>query len=346
MREKLEKLIQQLDDRYRCFQKRLDEIAVHTTNMEWNEENISIMKEQKQLEENINTYKEYKSEYELYKELLDSKILSQEEKNEIYRAIEVLYHKVETYMISLLFSEEETKDCFLELQSGAGGDDAEDLTAIILKMYMKWSEYTHRVCSIVDIWYTDHGIRSVILKISGKNSYGFLKLENGIHRVVRHSPFNSLGKRQTSFISVYIYPIIEESKFELEEKDLIFEFSRSSGAGGQHVNKTESAVKVIHIPTGITVRCENERSQTMNKQMAIKLLKAKLIIREKALKEEKESAIEKAAISWGNQIRSYVFNPYQLVKDLRSGYETKNVQGFLDGTLLNECLYFNLLKLI
>lgn len=342
VQDKLENIIKQLDIRQNNFIKKLSEVQLFTNNKDWNEKNIEFLKEERQLEQKIALYNKYKSDYEFYRELIDSDTITLEEKVKVNGFLEDLYEQLEKYMISLLFSEEETKECFLELQSGTGGDDAEDLTSLLLKMYIKWGDCTNRNCTIVDIWYTDHGIRSAIIKISGENAYGFLKLENGIHRVVRHSPFNALGKRQTSFISVYTYPLLEETKFELEDKDLTFEFSRSSGAGGQHVNKTESAVKVTHHPTGITVRCENERSQLMNKQMATKLLKAKLLVREKTLKQQKESAIEKAAISWGNQIRSYVFNPYQLVKDLRSGYETKNIEDFMNGTLLNDCLYYNL----
>jgi peptide chain release factor 2 len=345
MLHKLENLFSQLLERQNVFLKRLEEIEKileNCRNSSWNGDNIELLKEEKQLRENIVIYDKYKSDYEFYKNMLTSNEINENDKKDVFVALDLLYNNLEEYMFFLLFSSEEKGDCFLELQSGTGGDDAEDLTSILLKMYMKWADYTKRKAVVVDIWPTDSGIRSAIIKISGKNSYGFLKLENGIHRVVRHSPFNSLNKRQTSFISVYTYGVVEEKKFELEEKDLIFEFSRSSGAGGQHVNKTESAVKVIHTPTGITVRCENERSQLMNRQMAIKLLKAKLLEREKTLKQKKESAIEKAAITWGNQIRSYIFNPYQLVKDIRSNYETKNVENFLNGTLLNECLYYNL----
>lgn len=310
----------------------------------WSPEQGKLLQNISHMEEILEGYNKYLEEYNLYAELqLES--LKDEEKQEL----DILYKKLEenlhNFTLNLMFSEEDREDCYLELQSGTGGADAEDLTSILYRMYHQWAIETNRKCTTIDVWPTDNGIKTIILHIKGSNSYGFLRRETGIHRIVRYSPFNSLNKRQTSFISVYVYPLIKENVVTIEEKDLIFEYSRSSGAGGQHVNKTESAVKVIHIPTGVTVRCENERSQMMNKQMAIKLLKAKLTMREKVLKQEKEQSMEKADISWGQQIRSYTLNPYQLVKDLRTGYETANIKEFLDGKILNKCLYYNITKI-
>ena len=191
----------------------------------------------------------------------------------------------------------------------------------------------------------ENGIKSALLKIVGINSFGLLKGETGIHRFVRHSPFNALNKRQTSFIAVYVYPEEEEEVIKIEEKDLEYSFYKASGAGGQHVNKTESAVRIKHLPTGIIVNCQNERSQFMNKSMALKFLKIKLIKLKSTQQQEQNNLVEKQIIGWGNQIRSYVLNPYKLVKDLRTGYETQNIDDFLNGTLLQDCLYKNLFHL-
>jgi peptide chain release factor 2 len=309
---------------------------------EWQSSHGPLLKEKSQLEQDISNYNKYLSEFIFLKE-----IMNQEEfKDSIKQEMKNLYHELEEYFLNLKLSLEDKNDCFIEIQSGTGGDDAEDLSNLLMKMYVKWSEKTKHKCNIIDIWPSDKGIKSALLSIEGLNSYGLLKEESGIHRFVRHSPFNSLNKRQTSFIAVYVYPAEESLDVKIEEKDLEFSFYKASGAGGQHVNKTESAVRVKHLPTGIIVNCQNERSQMMNKNMAVKFLKVKLARAQMAAQQEKNNAVEKKNISWGNQIRSYVMNPYKLVKDLRSGYETQNIDDFLNGNLLQDCLYQNLISLI
>ena len=256
-----------------------------------------------------------------------------------------LYVDLENYFFHMNFTEEDRGNCFMEIQSGTGGADTEDLAHLLLKMYMKWGEKHFHKISLVDLWPSDNGIKSALLKIDGINSFGLLKGETGIHRFVRHSPFNSLNKRQTSFIAVYVYPEEESQTIKIEEKDLEYSFYKASGAGGQHVNKTESAVRIKHLPTGIIVNCQNERSQFMNKSMALKFLKIKLIRWQMIQQQKQNNLVEKKTISWGNQIRSYILNPYKLVKDLRTGYETQNIDDFLNGTLLQDCLYKNLFNL-
>lgn len=309
----------------------------------WQESFKEYLKEKSYLEKDLEIYREVLNEYNLIIDLLNSGFTKEELEKDIVK----FYKNIHDFFVKNKFSFEDEADCFLEIQAGTGGDDGEDLTNMLFKMYEKWSEKNNYKFNIIHINYSDHGIKGALIKIEGSKAYGFLKHETGIHRFVRHSPFNSLNKRQTSFIGVNIYAFKEEDSIIIEEKDLEYSFFRASGAGGQHVNKTDSAVRIKHIPTGIIVNCQNERSQTMNKNMALKFLKIKL--EKKNLMEKelnmKNANSDKKNISWGNQIRSYVLNPYKLVKDLRSSYETNNITDFLNGELLMECLYFNLLKL-
>jgi peptide chain release factor 2 len=322
---------------------KLEELNLILDKENWQEKFNEILKEKSYLEKNIKNYEELLEEYNFIIDLLNSGFLKEDVENEIL----LFYKKVHDFMVENKFSLEDESDCFMEIQAGTGGDDGEDLTNMLFKMYEKWSEKNNYIFNIIHVSYSDHGIKGALIKIEGEKAYGFLKHETGIHRFVRHSPFNSLNKRQTSFIGVNIYPFQEEEAILIEEKDLEYSFFRASGAGGQHVNKTDSAVRIKHIPTGIIVSCQNERSQTMNKSVALKFLKVKL--KKKALMEKenlaKNANLDKKNISWGSQIRSYVLNPYKLVKDLRTGYETTNIMGFLNGDLVMECLYFNLMKL-
>lgn len=242
------------------------------------------------------------------------------------------------FEIESLFNEEhDVNDCFLDINAGAGGTDSCDFALILMRMYERFAslhQFKTEIISILDG--EEAGIRSATIKISGNYAYGWLKTEIGIHRLVRISPFNANHKRQTSFASVWVYPALDDDiEIEVLEKDLRVDTFRASGAGGQHVNKTDSAVRFTHIPTGIVVQCQSDRSQLRNRAECMKMLKSKLYELEISKKQQKLDLSESAKSdnSWGHQIRSYVMHPYQLVKDLRTNFETGNIASVLDGYL-------------
>jgi len=244
--------------------------------------------------------------------------------------------------------EADSNDCFLEINTGVGGTDACDFSEMLLRMYSRWTENKGFKVEIESIEKDGvAGISSAILKISGTNAYGWCKTESGVHRLVRISPYNSNGKRQTSFSSVWVYPIIDDKiNIEIKESDLKIDTFRASGAGGQHVNKTDSAVRITHIPTNIIVKCQSDRSQHRNKDEAMKMLKSRLYeleLRKQEQNKAKNNA-QKTDIGWGNQIRSYVLHPYQMIKDLRTNHETSNVSAMLDGELLDDFIKASLKK--
>src|SRR4051794_21600024 len=238
---------------------------------------------------------------------------------------------------SLLSGEADANDCYIELNAGAGGTEAQDWAEMLRRMYMRWAEqHGYKVQMIEESEGEQAGIKSATLQISGPNAYGWLKTEGGVHRLVRISPFDANARRQTSFASVWVYPVVDDSiEIEVNEADLKVDTFRASGAGGQHVNKTESAIRITHVPSGIIVACQTDRSQHRNRAAAMTMLKAKLYERELEAREAVSSAQEdaKTDIGWGHQIRSYVLAPYQLVKDLRTGVETGNPAAVLDGQL-------------
>jgi len=253
-------------------------------------------------------------------------------------ALAKLLKKINIFKIEALFSgDADANNCFLEIHPGAGGTESHDWAEMLLRMYLRWVEKKDFKCEILDEQKGDEaGIKSVTLRIIGENAYGWLKNESGVHRLVRISPFNSSGKRMTSFASAWIYPEVDdEINIEIEDKDLRIDTYRASGAGGQHVNKTDSAIRITHIPTNIAVQCQNSRSQHKNREEAFKMLKSRLYELELRKKQEEADSLNanKTEIGWGNQIRSYVLQPYQMVKDLRSNYETGNVSAVLDGEL-------------
>jgi peptide chain release factor 2 len=238
---------------------------------------------------------------------------------------------------TLLSGEADGNDCYLEVHAGAGGTEAQDWTQMLLRMYTRWAEqHGHKIEWLEESAGEEAGIKSATLKISGKDAYGWLKTESGVHRLVRISPFDSSARRHTSFASLWIYPVIDDDiDIEIQEKDVRVDTYRASGAGGQHVNKTDSAVRMTHIPTGIVVQCQNDRSQHKNRAAANSMLKARLYELELQKREDDAQAEHdaKTDIGWGHQIRSYVLQPYQMVKDLRTNVETSNTQGVLDGDL-------------
>lgn len=240
-------------------------------------------------------------------------------------------------MKTLLSEAHDKESAIVTLHSGAGGTEACDWTSMLYRMYGKWAANHGFTIEELDFQEGDEaGIKSVTFQINGENAYGYMKSEHGIHRLVRISPFNANGKRQTSFASCDVMPDIEEDlDVEVNDDDIRIDTYRSSGAGGQHINKTSSAIRITHFPTGIVVTCQNERSQHMNKDKAMQMLKAKLFLlkEEEARKKEAEIRGEVADIGWGSQIRSYVLQPYSMVKDLRTGEETSNTGAVLDGAL-------------
>jgi len=237
----------------------------------------------------------------------------------------------------MLKEEHDINNAFVNINAGAGGTEAQDWAEMLLRMYLRWAEKKGLKAEIIEILTGEEaGIKNVTFSVTGDYSYGYLKAEEGIHRLVRISPYDAGKRRHTSFASVFIYPDIEdEIVVDIDESELRIDTFRSSGAGGQHVNKTDSAVRITHLPTGIVAQCQNERSQHKNKAMAMKVLKARLY--EEQLKEQSKKIDElhssKKAIAWGSQIRSYVLQPYRMVKDHRTNLETGNVDAVLDGDI-------------
>jgi peptide chain release factor 2 len=238
---------------------------------------------------------------------------------------------------ALLSGEADANDCYLEVHAGAGGTESQDWAQMLLRMYVRWAEqHGYKIDWLEESEGDGAGIKSATVQIKGHNAYGWLKSENGVHRLVRISPFDSNARRHTSFASVVVFPVVDDRiKIEINESDVRMEVMRSGGAGGQHVNKTESAVRLIHEPSGIVVKCQQDRSQHRNRAMAWDMLRAKLFEVEVKKREAKAEADQaaKTDIGWGHQIRSYVLQPYQMVKDLRTGVSTSNTAGVLDGDL-------------
>lgn len=283
---------------------------------------------------------------ELSRSLEDVKVLyelAQEEKDasvqkEALDNFEKLKREIYGFEFTTLLSDEDDpKNALLSIHSGAGGTESQDWAEMLLRMYVRWIERKGFGHQVIDLQSGEEaGIKSATLEVTGDYAYGFLKGESGVHRLVRISPFDANKRRHTSFASVFVYPEIEDNiTVEIKDDDIKIDTFRASGAGGQHVNKTSSAVRITHIPTGIVVQCQSERSQFQNKDNALKVLKAKLYQHYKEKEEEKQAKLEskKKKIEWGSQIRSYVFHPYNMVKDHRTDEQTSNAQGVMDGDI-------------
>jgi peptide chain release factor 2 len=258
--------------------------------------------------------------------------------DEVESTLKELSIKAGKFETECLFSgEADDNHCFLEINAGSGGTESHDWASMMMRMYLRFAERLRFKTEIINIINgEDAGIKSCAIKIIGTKAYGWFKTESGVHRLVRISPFNAAGKRMTSFASAWVFPEVEDSiNITIEDKDLRIDTYRSSGAGGQHVNTTDSAVRITHIPTNIVVQCQSDRSQHKNKAEAMKMLKARLYERELKAREDviNDQNAGKTDNSWGHQIRSYVLQPYQMVKDLRTNMETSDTQGVLDGDL-------------
>jgi peptide chain release factor 2 len=308
----------------------------------WNDQEKAraLLQEQSQFTETIRKWKIKKSTLD---DLQTLHAMAQEEHDEpsladIERELESLESSLKDDELQLMLStEEDAMNAIMSIHAGAGGKEAQDWAEMLLRMYLRWAERRGFKATIIDYLPGDEaGVKSVTLTIEGEHAYGYAKAEIGIHRLVRISPFDAAARRHTSFASVFVYPEVDDTiVVEIDEKDLRIDTYRSTGAGGQHVNKTDSAVRLTHLPTGIVVQCQNERSQHKNKDMAMKYLRSRLY--EMKLKEQKAKLDEvnktKKEIAWGSQIRSYVLHPYKMAKDHRTNLEKGNVTKVLDGDI-------------
>ena len=299
-----------------------------------------VLKEKKFLEELANSYKSSERNLEDFKELY--KLAIDESNNDLLKELinnlkQLKTDIKKTQIKCFLSNEADSLDCYIEIHAGAGGTESQDWASMLRKMYFKWAESKKFKYDLISEHKGEEaGIKSSIIKVEGDYTFGWLKKESGIHRLVRISPFDSGARRHTSFASVWVYPVVDENiKIDILDKDLRVDTYRSSGAGGQHVNTTDSAVRITHLPTKIVVQCQNERSQHKNKETCLNMLKARLYEHEIKKKEEESENLEssKSEIGWGHQIRSYVLQPYQLVKDNRTNFESTNPKKILDGEI-------------
>lgn len=308
----------------------------------WNDaaEAQNIMRERQQLDEQMNAVLKIETDLSDACDLIelgemeeDEEVVAEAEKSLSLMKEVIARRQVET----LLSGEADANDTYIEIHSGAGGTESQDWTSMLTRMYSRWAERNKYKVEVLEMQDGEEaGLKSATLLIKGHNAYGWAKTESGVHRLVRISPFDSQSRRHTSFASVWVYPVIDDSiEIEVSESDVRIDTFRASGAGGQHVNTTDSAVRITHIETGIVAQCQNGRSQHQNKATAWSMLRARLYEEELKRREEEASAnaVTKTEIGWGHQIRSYVLQPYQMVKDLRTGVESGNPQAVLDGDL-------------
>jgi peptide chain release factor 2 len=322
---------------------RLDELNAEAENPALWEDSARaqrVMRERNHLEQALGGYRELEDELSdgvTLAELAESEedAASLDEAQGLLDALKARARKQQ--LQSLLSGEADANDCYLEVNAGAGGTEAQDWAEMLLRMYSRWAESRGYKVELIDESAGEEaGLKSASITIKGMNAYGWLKTESGVHRLVRISPFDSQARRHTSFASVWVYPVVDDSiEIEILDKDLRIDTYRASGAGGQHVNRTDSAVRMTHLPTGIVAQCQNDRSQHKNRAQAMAMLKARLYEHELKKREDAAQAEQdaKSDIGWGHQIRSYVLQPYQMVKDLRTQVEKGNAQGVLDGDL-------------
>jgi peptide chain release factor 2 len=303
------------------------------------------LKKNSLLSKTLSKFDEITKEAEYINELLDLTVEENtDDLNNLNRDLLKLENTVSTLKVQAMFKNAtDSSDAFVEINPGAGGTESQDWAENLERIYLRWAALRgFKVETVNRLSGEEAGIKNVILKIEGENVYGWLKHETGVHRLVRVSPFNAQGKRQTSFASVLVLPILEETgEIKINPSDIKIDTYKSSGAGGQHVNTTDSAVRITHIPTGIVVACQDGRSQHKNKEQAFKVLLSRLYELEERKKRQQKDSIEKDDISWGNQIRNYVLHPYKLVKDTRTKFETSNTEKILNGEIddfLKDCI--------
>lgn len=321
------------------LQKELDEIAALEQDPEfWNDAKKAgeIGKQKSKLSRMLQTYQNAQAMLNDAKELFELSSEDEEIREQLFSQSSELEHAIKKVEIEVMLSDEhDSSNAIITIQPGAGGTESQDWGSMLYRMYLRWAERHGFKVELLD--YQDGeeaGIKGVAFIIKGENAYGYMKSENGVHRLVRISPFDANAKRHTSFSSVQVSPeLSEDIDIVIEDKDIRIDTYRASGAGGQHVNKTESAIRITHLPTGIVVQCQNDRSQHKNKATALKMLKSKLYELEKEKQNASSASQEKSEIGWGHQIRSYVLAPYQQVKDLRSNQAFSNVEAILDGDL-------------
>jgi len=304
------------------------------------EESKHILKERSRHNELLQTWQQFLQDLEDCDVLLEMAV--EEEDEETLREVQQKTRSLEKHLRSLelrqmLSEENDAEDAIVSINAGAGGTEAQDWAEMLLRMYLRWCERKNFTTQMVDLQEGEEaGIKSATFTVAGTYAYGFLRSESGIHRLVRISPFDASGRRHTSFAAVFVYPEVDdEIEVDIKTSDLRVDTYRASGAGGQHVNKTSSAVRITHLPTGIVVQCQNEKSQHRNRDIAMKILRSRLYEREKRAQQEKLQEIHDNLddIGWGSQIRSYVMQPYRLVKDHRTSVEKGNVDGVMDGDL-------------
>lgn len=290
----------------------------------------------------IQAYIALQEEFTSIDELWQLAVSEDEEELEtdIQKGLVQIEQGLENLELAVLFSDRyDANDAIVTLHAGAGGVDAMDWTEMLYRMYVRWAERKGYKVETYDMWVADEaGLKSVTFAVEGENAFGYLKSEIGVHRLIRMSPFDTMGKRHTSFASVEVLPQLEdEQEIQIDEQDLRIDTFRAQGKGGQHLNKTDSAVRITHMPSGIVVSCQNERSQHANKRSALKVLQAKLLVLQKGEQELELEELrgDQQEISWGSQIRSYTFNPYQMVKDHRTGEEAGNITAVMDGEIDN-----------
>ncbi len=299
-----------------------------------------ILKERTSISNKIDNFKELWNDLQETQILLDLAVEESDEEalNEVIQQTAALDKKINQLSLDLMLDgKDDARNAIVSINAGAGGTEAQDWAEMLFRMYSRWVERKGYKSELIDFQPGDEaGIKSVTFTASGENAFGYLKSETGVHRLVRISPFNASGKRHTSFASVFVYPELDsEITVEIDDKDIRVDVYRASGAGGQHVNKTSSAVRLTHLPSGIVVQCQQEKSQHRNKDMAMKVLKSRLYQREQQKQDEKMQKLHdsKEDIAWGSQIRSYVLHPYQMVKDHRIKLDVGNVNAVLDGDI-------------
>jgi len=322
---------------------RLDSIMAKADFWERNQDEVSrISQERAYLKDTVDSWENLNNEAEDIKLLIEIAFEENDREaiDEIKDDLSVLENRINSLELQSLLSEPDDKrNGIVSINAGAGGTEAQDWVEMLYRMYLRWCESRNFKTEIIDLMEGDEaGIKSVTFSVSGTNAYGYMKSEHGIHRMVRISPFDATGRRHTSFASVSVLPEVDtDIDINIDEKDLRIDAFRASGPGGQHVNKTSSAIRITHIPTGIVVQCQNEKSQHRNKEMAMMVLKARLYELEKSKLDRKKQEMHQNQqdIAWGSQIRSYVFNPYRMVKDHRTNEEVGNLEKVMDGDIDN-----------